>query len=116
MGRVRLAGQSPSLDLRQRLAAAEERIGEQAMQIKSIFDFINHHGEVHKQNGQTVGLLATASGTDAGEIFALQERVRELESILSAEIGESALQKRVKFCDERIKQLELEIWELQNDD
>ena len=98
MGRVRLAGQSPSLDLRQRLAAAEQRIDEQAMQIKSIFDYMNYHREVHRNDG---------------EIFALQERVKELESILSAEIGESALQKRVKLCDERIKQLELEIWELQ---
>jgi hypothetical protein len=47
MGRVRLAGQSPSLDLRQRLAAAEERIGEQAMQIKSIFDYMNYHRDQH---------------------------------------------------------------------
>ena len=80
MGRVRLAGQSPSLDLRQRLAAAEQRTDEQAMQIKSIFDFINYHQH----------------GSLADEKLALQARV--------------------KFCDERIKQLELEIWELQNDD
>ena len=47
MGRVRLAGQSPSLDLRQRLAAAEQRIDEQAMQIKSIFDYMNYHRDQH---------------------------------------------------------------------
>jgi hypothetical protein len=74
--------------LKARLAEAEERIGNQAMQIRSIFDFINHHSQWHSELEDTTDKLATASGTDAGEIFALQERVKALESILLAEIGE----------------------------
>ena len=40
-------GRSPVSILRQRLAAAEQRIDEQAMQIKSIFDYMNYHREIH---------------------------------------------------------------------
>ena len=76
--RVRLAddqtGRSPVNILRQRLAAAEQRIDEQAMQIKSIFDYMNYHRDQHLKDNIVEPAL------DANVIH---EAVREMRQALA---------------------------------